>query len=147
MNYMYPNQVGEIASAFAQEFLSPVNIEKIQVIMTTQLGQTVGNPNIYLVEMTDALMSAAVLFADQYRGVIPTDDVLMRANLVFSDQMLSQNETRYYETAFWRRWCYQGIPDPNNVPLPLAPERTDFTTETDGYMLSNPIGYTNFPTC
>ncbi len=93
------------------------------------------------------LTGAARMFAEQYHEVMPTDEVLFKANLVFSDQMLSQNEARYYETAFWRRWCSQGIPDPNNVPLPLAPERTDFTIETDGYMLSNPIRYTNFPTC
>jgi hypothetical protein len=146
MNYNYPQQTGSV-SAFTQAFLSAANIKRLQHIMTTQLSQVTGNNDMYLVEMTEGLVSAAELFAEQYRAVIPTEDVLFTANLVFSDQMLSQHETRYYETAFWRRWCSQGIPDPNNVPLPLAPERTDFTIETDGYMLSNPVRYTNFPTC
>ena len=146
MNYLYPQQTGVI-SAFTQAFLSPTNIEKIQYILTTQLSQATENADIYLVEMTQGLTRAAELFAEQYHEVLPSEELLFKANLVFADQMLSQNEARYYETAFWRRWCAQGIPHPDNVPLPLAPERTDFTTETDGYMLSNPIRYTNFPTC
>jgi len=147
MNYLYPQQTGGVTSAFTQAFLSPPNLERVQYIMTTQLSQATENPDLYLIEMTAALLSAAELFAEQYHGVMPTDEVLFKANLVFADQMLSQNEARYYETAFWRRWCSQGIPDPNNVPLPLAPERTDFTIQTDDYMLSNPVRYTNFPTC
>ena len=146
MNYLYSDYSGTMTE-FTHEFLSPPNLSKIQHIMTAQLSRATGNPDVYLVQMSDALLTAACSFADQYRDVTPTPDILNRANHVFADQMLEQNEARYYETAFWRRWCAQGIPDPNNIPLPLAPERTDFTVETDGYILSNPTGYTNFPTC
>ena len=59
--------------------------------------------------------------------------------------LADQNEGRYFETAFWKRWCSQGLPDPNNIPLPLAAEYTDYTVETDGYMLNNPNGYKKFP--
>ena len=137
----------EYVSAFASEFLHPVNLDKILRIMTHQLGRVTENPEVFMVELTAGITEAARQFAYQYRTVIPTVDVLAKANMVFADQMLEQNEARYYETAFWRRWCAQGIPDPNNISLPLAPERTDFTTQTDDYMLSNPIGYHNYPTC
>lgn len=134
-------------ATFASEFLSPANLSQIQQIMTIQLIQVTENPQMPLVEWTPALLAAAEAFASQYRTVPARSDLISKSNLVFADQMLSQNETRYNETAFWRRWCAQGIPDPNNIPLPLPSERTDFTIETDGYMLSNPIGYHNFPTC
>jgi hypothetical protein len=134
-------------TAFTQAFLSPANINTIQDILTHQLSSVTENPDMPRVEMTAALSTAAELFAEQYRAVPPSAVALLNANLQFSEQMLSQNEARYYETTFWRRWCSQGIPDPNNIPLPLAPERADFTIETDDYMLSNPIRYTNFPMC
>lgn len=147
MNVMQDTNVEDELTPFIHEFLSLVNLERIRQILTQQLSDAVDNVFVELVEWTPLLIEAAKTFAVQYKLVEPTPVNIMKSNHVFATQMLSQNEARYYETAFWKRWCEQGIPDPNNIPLPLAPERTDFTTQTSDYMLSNPIGYTRFPTC
>ena len=136
-----------VSSPFTVAFLHPHNLRQILDIMTLQLAQVVQNPNIPTVEFTQNIADAVQHFAYQYRETFPTSDVMQRANLVFAQQLLEQNESRYHEAAFWQRWCNQGIPDPNNIPLPLAPERTDFTTESDGYMLSNPISVLRYPRC
>jgi hypothetical protein len=136
-----------VSSPFTMAFLHPQNLNNILYIMTLQLSDATQNPDVHMVELTQGISDSAQLFAYQYRDTMPTQDVMDRANLVFADQMLSQNETRYHETAFWRRWCEQGIPDPNNIPLPLASERTDFTTQTSNYMLSNPIRVKSYPRC
>jgi hypothetical protein len=143
----FQNDPDIVSTPFTVAFLHPHNLTKILHIMTVQLGEVTQNPDIFPVEMSDSIGDAAQHFAFRYRETMPTEDVMARANLVFAEQLLSQNESRYHETAFWRRWCEQGIPDPNNIPLPLAPERTDFTTQTDGYMLSNPIRVQSYPRC
>jgi len=147
MNYLRHDAVEDELTPFIHEFLGLPNLARIQILLTRQLGEVVDNQDVELVGWSQLLLEAAKTFAVQYKLVEPTQANIMKANYVFSKQMLPQNEARYYETAFWRRWCAQGIPDPNNIPLPLAPERTDFTTQTSDYMLSNPIGYTRFPTC
>ena len=145
---MRHTNVEDELTPFIHEFLSLSNLAHIQHLLTQQLGDAVENPEgVELVGWSQLLLEAAKTFAVQYKLVEPTPDNILKANYVFAKQMLPQNEARYYETAFWRRWCAQGIPDPNNIPLPLAPERTDFTTQTSDYMLSNPIGYTRYPTC
>ena len=142
----YVRESGDLP-AFASAFLSDVNLAAIQTLLTTQLRVATENPQLPQVEWSSAITDALLAFADTYREVAPTPEIVAKANFWFSDQMLSQNEARYYESAFWRRWCEQGIPDPNNIPLPLKAERSDFTVETSAYMLSDPLGYRRFPTC
>jgi len=132
---------------YASALLSSPTLHSIQDVLTTQLSHATGNPDVLRIELTDLLQSALLDFAYRYRDVMPTPSIIHKSVNQFASEMLSQNETRYYETAFWRRWCSQGFPDPNNIPLPLAPERTDFTVETSDYILSNPVAYHNFPTC
>ncbi len=132
---------------FVATFLSDINLSAIQTLLTHQLRVTTDNPMIPVVEWSAAITDALLAFADRYRTSPSTPQVVAYANFAFADQMLSQNETRYYESAFWRRWCEQGVPDPNNIPLPLQRERTDFTVETSSYMLSDPVNYLRFPTC
>jgi hypothetical protein len=132
---------------FVSVFLSDLNLSALSTLMTTQLREATENQLVQKVEWSDALLDALLAFADRYRTSPATPQVVAYANFVFADQMLSQNESRYYETSFWRRWCEQGIPDPNNIALPLESERTDFTVETSGYMLSDPTGYQRFPQC
>jgi len=141
-------EFGEAKMAeFVLAFLSVMNLSTLSSLMTTQLREATENPLIPMVDWSDALLDAVLVFAHQYRISPATPQVMAYANFAFADQMLSQHESRYLETAFWRRWCEQGIPDPNNMSLPLEPERTDFTVETAGYMLSDPTGYRRFPRC
>ena len=143
----YAGEFNNTLPDFPASMLSTENMALIQQLLGAQLSRVTENPALPEVQWTAALVDALVEFAHQYRLALPTAPTLAEANFAFADQMLSQNEARYYETAFWRRWCEQGIPDPNNIPLPLEPERTDFTVETSNYMLSDPIGYRRFPTC
>ena len=115
------NKMDNQLTPFILEFMSPQNLGRVRDIMTTQLQAATRNDMVQLVQMTPALHGSAMDVAVQYRGVTPTPAVLDHANHVFAGTMLSQNETRYNETAFWRRWCSQGIPDPNNILLALPP--------------------------
>ena len=134
----YTTQFGD--SAFARAFLHGNNLLKIQDELTGQLRRRTKNDNVQKVQFSDAILSALMTFAFKYRDTAVYGDVVSRASRVFVDEFADQNEARYFENAFWRRWCSQGLPDPNNIPLPLAAEFTDYTVETDAYTLSNPNG-------
>lgn len=128
---------------FVAAFLDGHNLLRIQHMLTEQLRARTKNPEVPLVQFSDAIVSALMTFAFKYR--LAENVNMAKVNHVFVDQVADQNEARYFETAFWKRWCSQGLPDPNNIPLPLAHEFTDFTVETDGYILNNPVGYRKFP--
>jgi hypothetical protein len=130
---------------FVNAFLHGENLLRIQEVLTAQLRQRTKNAQVPTIQFSDAILSALMTFAYKYRLTVLSPGVLENANHVFADQLADQNEGRYFETAFWKRWCSQGLPDPNNIPLPLAAEYTDYTVETDGYMLNNPNGYKKFP--
>lgn len=130
---------------FVNKFLHGENLLRIQEVLTAQLRQRTKNAQVPTIQFSDAILSALMTFAYKYRLTVLSPGVLENANKVFADQLADQNEGRYFETAFWKRWCSQGLPDPNNIPLPLAAEYTDYTVETDGYMLNNPNGYKKFP--
>ena len=130
---------------FIRDFLIGNNLMEIQLLLTQQLRSRTKNNNIPVVQFSDAILSALMTFAYKYRDTTATTFVIQSANKVFVDQIADQNEARYFEAAFWKRWCSQGLPDPNNIPLPLAPDYTDYTVETDAYILNNPNGYKKFP--
>lgn len=134
-----------VDTPFVQAFLHGKNLLIVQRMLTEQLRRQVENPSLPTVEFSEAILSALMKFAITYQNTHVTPETLARANYVFADEMAEQNEGRYYETAFWKRWCTQGIPDPNNIPLPIQGDRPDFTVETGAYILNNPIGYNKFP--
>ena len=134
----YQTQFG--ATPFARAFLHGENLLRIQHELTGQLRRRTKNDGVPVVQFSDAILSALMTFAFRYRDTPVYGDVVPRASRVFVDEFADQNEARYFESAFWRRWCSQGLPDPNNIPLPLAPDFTDYTVETDAYTLTNPNG-------
>jgi hypothetical protein len=125
---------------FARAFLDGRNLLQIQAELTRQLRRRTRNEGVPVVQFSDAILSALMTFAFRYRATPVNGTRVGDASTIFADQLADQNEARYFESAFWRRWCSQGLPDPNNIPLPLAPDFTDYTVETDAYMLSNPNG-------
>jgi len=130
---------------FIRAFLTGTNLLQVQALLTQKLRERTRNNNVPVVQFSDAIISALMTFAYKYRDTTATPFVIQNANGVFVDQIADQNEARYFEAAFWKRWCSQGLPDPNNIPLPLAPDFTDYTVETDAYILNNPNGYKRFP--
>jgi hypothetical protein len=128
------------ATAFTDAFLGGRNLLVVQRMLTLSMAHKVENPSLPVVEFTESLLSALMQFAHTYRLAYSNADVLTFANRSFVDQMMPSMEARYRETAFWKRWCAQGIPDPNNIPLPLAADTTDYTVETDSYTLGDPWG-------
>jgi hypothetical protein len=129
---------------FVRAFLDGKNLLLIQRRLTDNLKQRV-ETEVPLVGFSDGIISQLMYFAVTYRLTWLTPEALARANAVFVEQFGEQNEGRYYETAFWKRWCSQGLPDPNNIPLPLDGDRPDFTVDTSAYILNNPIGYKRYP--
>lgn len=134
----------EVDTPFTRAFLHGKNLLVLQAMLTTSLQQRV-ETEVPPIGFSDAIISQLMNFALTYRETWATPESLARANAVFVEQFADQNEGRYYETAFWKRWCSQGLPDPNNIPLPLDGDRPDFTVETDAYILNNPIGYKKYP--
>lgn len=130
---------------FVRRFLHGANLLLIQAMLTENLRARVGLDTLPPIGFSRSILSHLMYFADRYRESWATDEVVARANSTFVEQFADQNEGRYYETAFWKRWESQGLPDPNNVPLPLQGDRPDFTAEIDGYTLTNPNGLKVFP--
>jgi hypothetical protein len=130
---------------FVRRFLHGANLLLIQAMLTENLRDRIGLDTMPTVQFSNSILSHLMYFAEKYRESWDTDEVIARANATFVEQFADQNEGRYYETAFWKRWCSQGLPDPNNVPLPLQGDRPDFTAEIDSYMLGNPNGLKVFP--
>lgn len=133
-----------VDTPFVRAFLDGLNLVQIQKMLTDSLSKRV-EAEVPLIGFSDAIVSQLMYFAVTYRLTWLTPQTLARANQVFVDQFGDQNEGRYYESAFWKRWCSQGLPDPNNIPLPLDGDRPDFTVQTDAYILNNPIGYKRYP--
>lgn len=134
----------EVDTPFVRAFLDGRNLLQIQKMLTDSLSKRV-EAEVPRIGFSDAILSQLMYFAVTYRLTWLTPQTLARANQVFVDQFGDQNEGRYYESAFWKRWCSQGLPDPNNIPLPLDGDRPDFTVQTDAYVLNNPIGYKRYP--
>ena len=135
----------EMDTPFVRAFLDGKNLLTIQSLLTNQLRERIGSSTVPLVEFSEGLLSSLMAFARNFRLGPATPIVIHRANVSFAEQNADANEGRFYETAFWKRWCTQGIPDPNNIPLPLVGDKPDFTVETDSYVLNNPIGYAKYP--
>jgi len=133
-------QNSNISTELTETFLEGTNLLSIQQQLTQKLRDRVNNQELPLVEFTESLLDALMTMAYDYRLAWVNLDTLNYINLTYVDSMMQSLEARYYESAFWRRWCEQGIPSPLNIPLPAAPEMTDFTAETDSYMLSDPWG-------
>jgi hypothetical protein len=144
VQHKYVMEAGKL-HPFASKFLSSLVLDALQDLMTSQLRAAIGKPDVPRVELA-VLHSVLVEFALGYRYTHPTPERVHACVVEFADQMQSPNETRYREIAVWNR-RRQGIPHPSNMPMPLAPEGTDFTLETSDYMLSHPISYRNFPAC
>ncbi len=125
---------------FVRAFLSGQNLLEIQRLLTYMLSKSTRNPQLPVVQFTEAILSALMEFATTYRLAWVNDKTLAYANVSFVENMLPSMEATYHESGFWSRWCEQGIPDPNNIPLPLPAETTDFTAEIDSYTLGNPWG-------
>lgn len=135
----FRNESG-VSTPFTETFLSGQNMLVIQTGLTQKLRQLTRNAQLTPVEFTDAVIDALMTTAHTYRLAILNIDTLAYANLTLIDNLMPSLETRYYESAVWKRWGAQGIPDPNNIPLPIPPDTNDFTAETDSYMLSDPWG-------
>ena len=133
-------QESGISTLFTETFLGGHNLLVIQAGLTKQLRKLTNNPQLPTVQFTDAVLDGLMTTAHTYRQAILNNDTLAYANLTFIENIMPSMEARYHEAAVWNRWTAQGIPDPNNVPLPIPPDTNDFTAETDSYMLSDPWG-------
>lgn len=129
-----------VSTRFTNLFLSGENLLTIQALLTKRLREKVQQPQLPLVTFTDSLLGFLMDTANQYRLSYVNEDTIAYANVVFVENIIESLVARFYETAFWKRWCHQGIPDPNNVPFPIMAEKTDYTAEIDAYLLSDPFG-------
>ncbi len=135
----FTKQYGE-RTRFTEDFLNSYNLVRIQMLLTKRMREQVEQPQLPTVEFTESILGRLMRMAYKYRLTPVGSEVIDYANVTFVENMLESMVARYYETAFWKRWCHQGIPDPNNIPYPITDERTDFTAESDAYTLNDPWG-------
>ena len=133
-------------SPFSHVFLDGRNLRTIQAMLTEEVRLGTGTRDVPVVDLTVDLLSKLIQFAYDMRLVVATTESLQRSNLMFvkmhSDSLVHDANMG----KFFRRWCTDGIPDPNNVPLPIsAGDSIDMTLDTSSYRLSHPYGMKHRP--
>lgn len=126
-------------TAFTRAFLSGENILLLQTMFSDAVRQGTGNPAIN-VQFTESLLGGIMHYATKYRLVQLYPGTLMSINKEF---VLKWQNGMVYDAnmgAVYNRWCEDGIPDPNNIPLPIATGKRNLTLDTSTYMLSDPWG-------
>ena len=133
---------------FEVYFLSESNLNLLQSLLTKQLQYAVGSELLAeTVVWDEALLSILFDFVYKRNHIPVSADTLDTARSEFVSESLGVIETQHYNRAHWRRWCTQGVPDPNNMPLPVETTRPDTTVDVSSYLLSAPIGLTRPPHC
>lgn len=133
------------STPFSIAFLSGSHLLQLQHMLTVALRFQSGNPDAPTVPFSELLIARIIEFCNKFALVTPhpaqmriTDEMFIREyidNLVWDENYGS----------FWSRWVAEGIPDPNNIPLPIYGEKRNMTVETSNYMLSHPFGTEKLP--
>jgi hypothetical protein len=139
------NQLNDGGTSFTNAFLSGPNLLDIQVELTALVNKQSGQPGAPLVTFSDALIGGLLYFSSKFRNSHIDKQVLSNANTMFINMYAPGMVWEENQGNFWKRWCADGIPDPNTIPLPMQPDKRDMQLETSGYHLSYPWGTENYP--
>lgn len=125
---------------FTKVFLSDRHLLQLQHMLTVSLRYTSGNPSAATVPFSELLVGRLIEFAKQYKDVVPLPAQMKMADEMFMNLYIDNMAWDENYGAFWKRWCAEGIPDPNNIPLPLYGDKRDLEVDTSNYTLSHPFG-------
>ena len=122
---------------FTRLFLSGENMQAIREMLTRAVRSGTADKTV-TVRFTESLLGGLLEWATKYRLV--GRDALPYVNSQF---VLKWQNAMVYDCnmgTVYNRWCVEGIPDPNNIPLPIATGKRNMTLDTSAYMLSHPFG-------
>ncbi len=128
------------ATQFTLVFLSDRHLLHLQHMLTVALRYTSGNDSAPTVPFSELLVARLIEFTKQFQGVVPHPQQLRIADEMFMKLYIDNMAWDENYGAFWKRWCSEGIPDPNNIPLPLYGDKRDLEVDTSNYTLSHPFG-------
>jgi hypothetical protein len=133
------------ATAFTLAFLSGAHLLQLQHKLTVALRYTSGTDSAPLVPFSELLVARLIDFATKFRYVTPYPQQMKITDQMFINEYIDNMSWDENYGMFWKRWCSEGIPDPNNIPLPLYGDKRDLTLELTDYSLSHPYGTERLP--
>lgn len=128
------------STPFTMAFLSDKHLLQLQHMLTVALRFTSGNESAPTVPFSELLVARLIQFTKQFDEVIPHVPQMRIADEMFINEYIDNMAWDENYGAFWKRWCSEGIPDPNNIPLPLYGDKRDLEVDTSNYQLSHPFG-------
>ena len=125
---------------FTRLFLSGENIVRIRTMLQIAVYTDTGLTEILPVEFTEQILSELMQYAQQY-AQSKLDDV-NNVNMIFVREHSNGIVWDANQNAQYSRWQREAIPDPNNIPRPIQPDREERAIDSAEYMLSHPWGGT-----
>ena len=125
---------------FSLAFLNDRHLLHLQNLLTVSLRYTSGNDTAPVVPFSELLVARLIEFTKQFQEIIPHPQQMRIADEMFIKKYIDNMAWDENYGAFWKRWCTEGIPDPNNIPLPLYGDRRDMEVDTSNYTQSHPFG-------
>ena len=124
---------------FSNAFLSEHSLAKILQMLQENMFKITQDAR-YRVEFTEQIIGYLIYYMKSFKVAHLSQYTLERVQRAFVSDMSHILETEYLESKTWGRYCEQGIPDPNNIPLPETDGNSENVVLTDGYILTHPHG-------
>lgn len=124
---------------FTDAFLDGRNLLVVQQMLTERCETDTELKTGRKVSFSDAVIGGLIEYATRYH-LAPAHSVHI-VNQTFVDRYSAGIAWDANTGSFWKRWCEDGIPDPNTIPMPLPnDDKVDKTVHTSSYALSHPHG-------
>ena len=130
---------------FTEAFLDGAHLLKLQHLLTVALRYTSGCDSAPLVPFSELLVARLIEFTNKFKHVAPYPQQMKITDEMFIREYIDNMVWDENYGQFWKRWCSEGIPDPNNIPLPEYGDKRNQTLELTNYMLSHPFGTERLP--
>lgn len=136
----YHSQMGLPRTDFTRLFLSGPNILRVRQMLQDAVLKDTGLSEILPIEFTDQILSELMQYAQQYAQT--KLEYVDNVNNIFVKELANGMVWDANQNAQYSRWQREAIPDPNNVPRPIQPDREERAIDAAEYMLSHPWGGT-----
>lgn len=126
-------------TAFTDAFLQGANLASMQKDLAYMvfLQTHIRTPPI---QFDEGLLNSLMMFARTHKSTRVSKTSLQNANKMFMRSVVDGLVWEANYSDFYGRWCSDGIPDPNNIPLPLPAGKTDMTVDTSPITMTHPWG-------
>lgn len=140
LSAFYHSQPDLPQTEFTKLFLSGPNILKVRQMLQDAVLKDTGLSEILPIEFSDQILSELMQYAQQYAKTKPQH--LDNVNIIFVKELANGMVWDANQNSQYSRWQREAIPDPNNIPRPIQPDREERAIDSAEYMLSHPWGGT-----